>query len=64
MEDLKTLSELCQFIEGRTVCAFGDAEISPVVSTLQHWRNEYVELIREAETIQGTKKEIPVLTMS
>jgi NADH-quinone oxidoreductase subunit F len=49
MEDLETLKELCQNIAGRTVCAFGDAEVAPIMSTLQHWRHEYEELIREAE---------------
>ena len=49
MEDLETLSDLCKNIVGRTVCAFGDAEVAPVVSTLQYWRHEYEDLIREAE---------------
>ena len=49
MEDLETLTDLCQNIAGRTVCAFGDAAIAPVLSTLQHWRDEYEELIREAD---------------
>ncbi len=49
MEDLETLTDLCKNIAGRTVCAFGDAEVSPILSTLQYWRHEYEELIREAE---------------
>ena len=49
MQDLETLSDLCKNIAGRTVCAFGDAEVAPIMSTLQHWRQEYVSLIREAE---------------
>ncbi|MGH7253521.1 MAG: complex I 51 kDa subunit family protein, partial [Nitrospiraceae bacterium] len=49
MEDLETLTDLCQNIAGRTVCAFGDAAIAPVLSTLQHWRDEYEDLIRQAE---------------
>ena len=48
-EDLTTLSDLCANIAGRTVCAFGDAEVAPIVSTLQYWRDEYEELIRDAE---------------
>ncbi len=50
MEDLETLLDLCKNIAGRTVCAFGDAEVAPIQSTLKHWRQEYVELINEAET--------------
>ncbi len=49
MEDLETLLDLCKNIAGRTVCAFGDAEVAPIQSTLKHWRHEYVELINQAE---------------
>jgi NADH-quinone oxidoreductase subunit F len=58
MEDLETLTELCQNIAGRTVCAFGDAEVAPVLSTLRYWRHEYEELIREAEKHRA--KELPM----
>ena len=58
MEDLETLKQLCQNIAGRTVCAFGDAEVAPIMSTLQHWRHEYEDLIREAET--NREKELPM----
>ncbi len=50
MQDLETLLDLCKNIAGRTVCAFGDAEVAPIQSTLKHWRQEYVDLINEAET--------------
>ena len=49
MEDLETLVDLCKNIAGRTVCAFGDAEVAPIMSTLKYWRPEYVMLIHEAE---------------
>ena len=49
MEDLETLVQLCNNIAGRTVCAFGDAEVAPILSTLKYWRPEYEALIREAE---------------
>jgi NADH-quinone oxidoreductase subunit F len=48
-EDLETLGDLCQNIGGRTVCAFGDAAIAPILSTIKYWRHEYEELIRAAE---------------
>jgi NADH-quinone oxidoreductase subunit F len=48
-QDLETLSDLCKNIAGRTVCAFGDAEVAPIMSTLKHWRHEYVTMIHEAE---------------
>jgi NADH-quinone oxidoreductase subunit F len=57
-DDLETLLQLCQNIAGRTVCAFGDAEVAPIQSTIKYWRHEYEELIREA-TAEG----IPELIM-
>ncbi len=48
-DDLDTLTDLCKNIAGRTVCAFGDAEVAPIMSTLQYWRREYEELIEQAE---------------
>ncbi len=65
LEDLDMLSEICANIGGRTVCAFGDAEISPVQSTLKHWRHEYEALIQEAEALRASRKdkEIPVLSL-
>ncbi|WP_447968866.1 NADH-quinone oxidoreductase subunit NuoF [Nitrospira sp. M1] len=63
MSDLDLLLDLCKSIEGRTVCAFGEAEVSPIVSTMRHWRSEYEELIREAEASRPSgKQEIPVLS--
>ena len=50
LEDLETLADLCKNIAGRTVCAFGDAEVSPILSTLKYWRQEYEDLIREAKS--------------
>jgi NADH-quinone oxidoreductase subunit F len=46
-EDLAQLESLCRRIEGMTVCAFGDAEIGPVLSTLKHFRAEYEAHIYE-----------------
>lgn len=61
-EDLETLGDLCQNIGGRTVCAFGDAAIAPILSTVKYWRDEYEELIRRAGTGQaghaGTSLEV------
>ena len=61
MEDLNTLLDLCGNIPGRTVCAFGDAAVSPIVSTLRYCRQEYEALIREAEVARPAKQDIPVL---
>jgi NADH-quinone oxidoreductase subunit F len=61
-DDLDTLVDLCQNIAGRTVCAFGDAEIAPIMSTLKYWRHEYEELLRQAEAHQSTGLVMPALS--
>ncbi|RMH38264.1 MAG: NADH oxidoreductase (quinone) subunit F [Nitrospirae bacterium] len=61
MSDLDLLVDLCKNIEGRTVCAFGDAEVAPILSTLRYWRSEYEELIARAEASRSSKKELPVV---
>jgi NADH-quinone oxidoreductase subunit F len=61
-EDISILEELCGNIAGRTVCAFGEAEVAPILSTLRHWRGEYDALIREAQETMPRTKEIPVFT--
>jgi NADH-quinone oxidoreductase subunit F len=60
MQDLETLVDLCQNIAGRTVCAFGDAEVAPVMSTLKYWRHEYEEMIRQAEAAGDADLIMPV----
>jgi len=48
LSDLDLLQSVCKRIEGNTVCAFGDAEIAPVISTLHHFREEYEAHIQGA----------------
>ena len=57
MSDLDTLVDLCQHIAGRTVCAFGDAEIAPIMSTLKYWRHEYEELIAKGDAARLIRPE-------
>ncbi len=42
MEDLATLEDLARNIEGNTICALGDAAAAPVLTTLKHFKDEYV----------------------
>ncbi len=46
-EDLAQLEQLSHRIEGMTICAFGDAEVAPILSTLKHFRAEYEAHIDE-----------------
>ena len=48
MEDLDTLLDVANRIEGRTICALGDAAAWPVQSFLRHYRNEFEAKIRDA----------------
>jgi NADH-quinone oxidoreductase subunit F len=42
MEDLDTLLDLADNIEGNTICPLGDAAVVPVVSALKHFRDEFI----------------------
>ena len=41
--DLEKLLDICDNILGRSFCAFGDGAISPIVSSIKYFRDEYVE---------------------
>ncbi len=45
--DLDLLSSISANIAGKTLCAFGDAAVTPVVTTLKHFRHEYEAHIKE-----------------
>jgi NADH-quinone oxidoreductase subunit F len=42
-DDLATLLDLCDNIVGRAFCALGDGAASPIVSSIQYFRDEYVQ---------------------
>ena len=48
MRDLDLLSSISGNIAGKTLCAFGDAAVTPVLTTLKHFRHEYEAHIRKA----------------
>jgi NADH-quinone oxidoreductase subunit F len=45
--DLELLSSISGNIAGKTLCAFGDAAVTPVLTTLKHFRHEYEAHIKE-----------------
>ena len=45
-KDLDTLKNICDSIAGRTLCAFGDAAITPALSTMAKFRDEYEYYIK------------------
>ena len=46
LEDLDTLLDVANRIEGRTICALGDAAAWPVQSFLKHYRHEFAAKIQ------------------
>ena len=54
MRDLDLLSSISANIAGKTLCAFGDAAVTPVTTTLKHFRHEYEAHIKEGRcTLQA-----------
>jgi NADH-quinone oxidoreductase subunit F len=45
--DLETLLDLCDNILGRAFCALGDGATSPITSSIQYFREEYVRHLTE-----------------
>jgi NADH-quinone oxidoreductase subunit F len=54
MRDLDLLTSISNNIGGKTLCAFGDAAVTPVLTTLKHFRHEYEAHITEGRcTLQA-----------
>ncbi|MDE3156291.1 MAG: NADH-quinone oxidoreductase subunit NuoF [Acidobacteriota bacterium] len=47
MRDLDLLQSVADNINGKTLCAFGDAAATPVLTTLKHFRHEFEAHVRE-----------------
>src|SRR5437867_6547659 len=47
MQELDLLQHIASNIAGKTLCAFGDAAATPVLTTLKHFRHEYEAHIKE-----------------
>jgi len=47
MSDLDLLTSISNNIAGKTLCAFGDAAVTPVLTTLKYFRQEYEAHIKE-----------------
>lgn len=55
MEDLETLRRAAKNIEGRTICAFGEAAAWPVGGCLKHFHDEFVYHIEHGHCMPGTE---------
>src|SRR5690606_10879790 len=57
-EDLDTLEDLCDNINGRSFCALGDGAAAPILSSLKHFRDDYLAYIENPPDVdpeQATK---------
>ena len=45
MEDIDLLNSVADNIQGRTICALGDAAAMPVRAMIKHFRDEFVHHI-------------------
>ncbi|MDA1107006.1 MAG: NADH-quinone oxidoreductase subunit NuoF [Proteobacteria bacterium] len=54
MEDLDMLVDVANKIEGRTICALGDAAALPVKSFIEHFRDEFQYHIEHRACLPGT----------
>ena len=55
-EDLDRLDDVAAKIEGRTICALGDAAAMPVRSFVKHFRSEFEHYIETGRSILATTK--------
>ncbi len=53
-EDLDRLVDVAHKIEGRTICALGDAAAMPVTSFIQHYREEFEYHIKHKRCMVGS----------
>ena len=54
-EDLDRLDLVASKIEGRTICALGDAAAMPVRSFVRHFRHEFAHYIEHGHSILEAK---------
>ena len=58
MEDITKLEELAEYIKDSSLCGLGQTAPNPVLSTLEHFRNEYVEHVRDHRCAAGACKNL------
>ncbi len=58
MEDLQDLEELSEAVKNNSLCALGQTAANPVVSTITHFKDEYLAHIEERRCPAGTCKSL------
>ncbi len=54
-EDIDKLEDVAAKIEGRTICALGDAAAMPVASFIRHYRNEFAYHVEHKRCMVGSR---------
>ena len=63
LEDLDKIEELCQYIKANALCGLGQTAPNPVLSTLTHFRDEYVAHVVDKRCPAGACKELLTYTI-
>jgi len=50
MEDIDLLNSVADNIQGRTICALGDAAAMPVRAMIKHFKHEFIAMIEQAQS--------------
>ncbi len=58
MEDIDTIEELCEHLQSSALCALGQSAPNPVLSTLRHFREEYIAHVVEKRCPAGVCKNL------
>ena len=58
LEDLSTIEELCEHIKSSALCGLGQTAPNPVLSTLKHFREEYLAHVVEKRCPAGVCKNL------
>ncbi|WP_083258527.1 NADH-quinone oxidoreductase subunit NuoF [Cellulosilyticum sp. I15G10I2] len=59
MADLDALKQLAYMIKDGSLCGLGQTAPNPVISTMKHFWNEYIELVKDVDSPQGEGKYVP-----
>ena len=58
MADIDELEQLGETCKNNSLCALGQTAANPILSTLRHFRNEYLEHIQDKKCSSGVCKDL------
>ncbi len=58
LEDLDKMEELCYYIKNNSLCGLGQTAPNPVLSTLKHFRDEYIAHVVDKKCPAGVCKDL------